>query len=90
MTKLNTSNATTQHTKLPRAHANSSVYSFYNQVRLLWSQHDTTHPEINSEKEEDSESDVSLLLFRVMIANLSMLMKSMNIKFEKQEYWIEE
>ncbi len=51
---------------------------------------DSNFSEINSEKEEDSESDVSLLLFRVMIANLSMLMKSMNIKFEKQEYWIEE
>lgn len=51
---------------------------------------DSNFSEINSEKEEDSESDVSLLLFRVTIANLSMLMKSMNIKFEKQEYWIEE
>jgi hypothetical protein len=47
---------------------------------------DSNFSEINSEKEEDSESDVSLLLFRVTIANLSMLMKSMNIKFEKQEY----
>lgn len=50
---------------------------------------DSNFSEINSEKEEDSESDVSLILFRVTIVNLSMPMKQMKIKFEKQDFCIE-
>lgn len=48
---------------------------------------DSNFSEINSEKEEDNESDVGFAIFRVTIVNLSMHTRWNKISSETQIFW---
>jgi hypothetical protein len=49
---------------------------------------DSNFSEINSEKEEDNEPDVSIFLFRATIVNLSTHMKQINMSSNNLKFLI--